>query len=557
MRKPKSKLLSFLLRHVTFAKFSNEHPELKVEDLIELKRSYDPSRRKFAGDVAKLGLLAGLVGTSAFRSDTKIKTPFSTFLDGYENGNAKTKKIAVIGGGIAGLHAAYLLSKAGLKCTLYEGSHRLGGRILTHYNNALDMDIHPEFGGDFIDSSHEDMINLAREFNLELIDLYDESASAGLLHETFYFEGHHLTEKEIITAFKDIISTLEKDIESLGPDYDTPAALLLDKMTLKDYIQNLPCVSWLKELLTAAFIAEYGLDPSDQSAINMLDMISTDTTDGFKVFGDSDERYRIKGGNSKLIQHLAEELEESIVLGAMLTAISKRDGSYVLSFKDKVEVIADYVIITIPFTLLKDVHIDLPEMTTVKRNAIDELGYGHGNKLFLGYKSRPWRENENKYYGYLFHKDIHNGWDSSTTKFSNNEKGAYCCYLGGNESIRLSAVAIVNDRTPKSHTWRTDLEDHEIEKYVDEMDRVFPGSKKAYAKKHAFACWTTYPYAKACYTCPKPGQWNGALLHTMEPVGDVYFAGEHCSTDFQGFMNGAAETGRVAAEKIMEKITRN
>lgn len=46
------------------------------------------------------------------------------------------------------------------------------------------------------------------------------------------------------------------------------------------------------------------------------------------------------------------------------------------------------------------------------------------------------------------------------------------------------------------------------------------------------------------------------MLHTSTPIGDVYFAGEHCSVDFQGFMNGAAETGRVAAEQILEKINK-
>jgi monoamine oxidase len=44
------------------------------------------------------------------------------------------------------------------------------------------------------------------------------------------------------------------------------------------------------------------------------------------------------------------------------------------------------------------------------------------------------------------------------------------------------------------------------------------------------------------------------MLYTATPIGDVYFAGEHCSVDFQGYMNGAAETGRVAAETILEKV---
>jgi monoamine oxidase len=154
----------------------------------------------------------------------------------------------------------------------------------------------------------------------------------------------------------------------------------------------------------------------------------------------------------------------------------------------------------------------------------------------------------------LFSKEIHDGWDSSSIKSVASNKGVYCCFFGGDESIRLSKVAVNNPYAPPSHIWKTDLPDADIKKYVGQLDAVFPGSTKAYSNKHAFACWSSYPFIKASYTCPKPGQWNTAMLYTATPIGDVYFAGEHCSVDFQGYMNGAAETGRVAAETILKKI---
>ena len=546
MRNPKSTVLRKLLLNFKSAQFSNENPEIEVKEIVAYKNADAVTRRKFVGDVAKFSLLTGIAGSSIIsckkEGNTSKNIPIPITND---------KKVVIVGAGMAGLNAAYQLKNAGITASIYEGSHRLGGRILTHYNDALQMGIHPEFGGDFIDSNHEDMIALAKEFNLELTDIYAESKAANLLHETFFFDGRHISEEEIIKEFKKIVPKLAKDAESLGEDYDTPAALVLDKMSLKEYIKSLVCTPWLKDILTAAFLAEFGLDTSEQSAINMLDMIDTDTSQGFKVFGDSDEKYRIKDGNSKLIEHLSDEVKDSIVTKSMLIAISNKDGKYTLSFKDAADVQADYVIITIPFTMLRDVKMDLKEMTPEKMNSIQELGYGQNNKLFLGYENRPWREEKNKFYGYLFHKDIHDGWDSSSIKSIESKKGVYCCYFGGDESIRLSKVAINNPYAPASHIWKTDLPQNEIDKYVGEMETVFPGSKKAYVNKHVFASWSSYPFTKASYTCPKPGQWNTAMLHTSEPIGDVYFAGEHCSVDFQGFMNGAAETGRVAAEQII------
>lgn len=551
MKKPKSKTLQNLLFNFNAARFSNENPEIEVNQIIEFKNSDAVTRRKFVGDIAKFGLLTGLVGTSIV-SCKKEKEDFNVTENPVSAKN-DAFQVAIIGAGIAGLNAAYQLKKAGIQATIYEGSHRIGGRILTHYNDALQMGIHPEFGGDFIDSNHEDMLSLAKEFDLELTDMYAESKAAKLIHETYFFDGRHISESEIIMEFKKIVPKLSKDAESLGEDYDTPAALILDKMTLKDYIDSLVCVQWLKDILTAAYLAEFGLDTSEQSAINMLDMLDTNTSEGFKIFGDSDEKYRIKEGNSRIIEHLAGRLAANIETKSMLTAISNKDGKYILSFKDKDNVIADFVVLCLPFTMLRDVKMDLKEMTPEKLNSIKNLGYGQNNKLFLGYENRPWREGKNKFYGYLFHKDIHDGWDSSSIKTIQSGKGAYCCFFGGDESIRLSKLAINNPAAPPTHIWKTDLPKIEIDKYVDEMDQVFPNSKRTYSNKHVFACWSSYPWVKASYTCPKPGQWNNEMLHISEPIGNVFFAGEHCSVDYQGFMNGGAETGRLAAEEIIKK----
>ncbi|MGL2994722.1 flavin monoamine oxidase family protein [Flavobacterium sp. TSSA_36] len=554
MRNPKSTVLKNILANLKLAQFSNENPEIEVDKIIAFKNADAVTRRKFVGDVAKFGLLTGIIGTSMIG----CKKATEPNVEEVSNGKVplkNDKKVVIVGAGIGGLNAAYQLSKSGINATVYEGSFRLGGRILTHYNDALQMGIHPEFGGDFVDSNHEDMLALAKEFNLELVDMYAESKAAALVHETYFFDGRHISDEEIIKEFKKIAPKILKDAESLGEDYDTPAALAFDKMTLSAYIKSLKCVQWLKDAFTAAYLAEFGLDTSEQSAINFLDMIDTDTSEGFKIFGDSDEKYRIKEGNSKLIENIAAKLQQPVVLNSMLTAISKKNEKYILTFKDNKEVEADFVILTLPFTMLREVKMDLPEMTPEKKNSIQELGYGQNNKLFIGYENRPWREGKNKFYGYLFHKDIHDGWDSSSIKSVASNKGAYCCFFGGDESIRLSKIAINNKYAPANHIWKTDLPENEISRYLHELDEVFPGSKKAYANKHVFAAWSTYPWVKASYTCPKPGQWNTAMLHTAAPIGNMFFAGEHCSVDYQGFMNGAAETGRIAAQEVIKKMT--
>lgn len=144
-----------------------------MDKIVEFKNADALTRLKFVVDIAKFGLLTGIVGSSILSCKNEKGSENKTVSSAADS-QGKNLKVAIIGAGIAGLNAAYQLKKAGIDAKVYEGSHRLGGRILTHYNDALQMGIHPEFGGDFIDSTHEDMLGLVKEFDLELIDMYAE-----------------------------------------------------------------------------------------------------------------------------------------------------------------------------------------------------------------------------------------------------------------------------------------------------------------------------------------------------------------------------------------------
>jgi monoamine oxidase len=94
-----------------------------------------------------------------------------------------------------------------------------------------------------------------------------------------------------------------------------------------------------------------------------------------------------------------------------------------------------------------------------------------------------------------------------------------------------------------------------IKKYADQIEKIFPGAKEAKNNKNGVINWSKHPFALGSYAAYKTGQWS--LLDTeemMKPAGRLYFAGEHCSERFQGFMNGAAETGRKAAEGIITAV---
>jgi NAD(P)-binding Rossmann-like domain len=68
-------------------------------------------------------------------------------------------RIAIVGAGIAGLNAALTLHAAGLSCTIYEASKRIGGHMHTDTTTWADGMV-GDWCGEFIDSDHETIRHL-------------------------------------------------------------------------------------------------------------------------------------------------------------------------------------------------------------------------------------------------------------------------------------------------------------------------------------------------------------------------------------------------------------
>ena len=510
MRKPKNTLLRALQRS-TVANINPENQKITT-------------RRDFLTTTTKAGLL---VAASAY-------IPFLTSCQSKHN----KPKIVILGAGIAGLTAAYNLKKAGLSNTdvqIYDSLKRVGGRI--HTDATFIPGLTMEIGGEFIDTDHTEMLNLAKEFKLDLKDNKTDSLNKDTSAEWYCIAGKRYTEEEVIKEFNHYAPLIKSDREAAGEKWDTLHALKLDNMSVEEYFDRIKLSGWLRELLNVAYLSELGLPLAEQSAINFIGLINSDTKNGFKIFGDSDERFSIKGGNSKVIESLAENVSP-VNLDHHLEAVKSKGDGFTLTFNGNKEVYADFVINTIPFKVLREVKMDI-DMPAKKKKAIDELGYGNNAKLFLGFKERIWRT---KYQnpGYSFNENIHNGWDNSWMQNNNEGPAGYTIYLGGREAVTLAE----NKKDKKKMA----------EKYLPMLDHVYPGLKEQWSGEAEIAWWPVSKAIKGSYSAYKVGQYSSISGHEIEPVGNMLFAGEHCSTDFQGFMNGGAETGKKAASDLIKLL---
>ncbi len=531
-----------IVRRAFYLSNESAKKDIPIKELLEMSNEYSTSRRKMLKNMAKGGLLLGSTNllnactkTNDFEGNRAINSSGIS-----QSFNGTQPKIVIVGAGLAGLNCAYQLNKSGYSSTIYEASERTGGRIFSK-TNLMGTGLFTELGGEFIDSQHTDLLQLCSELGLSLLDM-GSPTEAQLSNETFFVDGQLYTESQINEAYQPYSAQIAADARSLPAiiSYNqyNDAALKFDKMSIKSYFDSIGMTGWFRKGLEAAYLTEYGRETDDQSAINFLYLFAPKNNQSFEIFGTSDERYHINGGNQKLTDALSQRLANQIIYRNQLVQINPETSGYSLYFTNvnnaTVKISADIVIITIPFTTLRNVKINVP-MPTVKTQSIQTLGYGTNSKLFLGFNSRTWRQYNNT--GYIFtNGSMQTGWDSSWIQ--PGAAGSYTVFQGGNRGIALGTGS------PQFHA----------NPFVAQLEQIWAGSAAAYNGNVQRMHWPTSAFALGSYSCYRVNQFTTIGGVEKMPVGNIYFAGEHCSFNYQGYMNGAAETGRKTATEVAAAI---
>ena len=421
-RTPLFRYFSRIFRHADAANQKNVPKE-------ETERFFKLSRRQF------MGVAAGAIVFPALTHSRLLR------------GRGTQGEIAIIGGGFAGLTAAYRLGRAGLSSKVYEASPRWGGRAFTK-DNFNSEKMFCELGGELVDTGHADLIALCGELGVALEDF--EVSLPALAKEIYFFDGKMKSEAELLEAFRPVAKIIKTDLDrafgSAGvsvPTYQHPIAGDLDRTSLRQYFQQMQssCEGWVLKLLEQAYIGEYGLDLHAQSALNLLLMIRTNTEKGFSVFGDSDESKRIKGGSSRLADALRKSCADSdsgrLHPDHRLVKIEDRKNAFRLTFKTAGglrEVKADRVVLALPFSVLRDVAgIETLDLSPVKKIAIAETQYGTNAKFMLGFKNPFWRKVHGAIpacEGTVFSDSVaQQFWDSS--RLQKGHSGILTAFFGG------------------------------------------------------------------------------------------------------------------------------
>ena len=468
--------------------------------------------------------------------------------------------VAIVGAGIAGLNCALELADFGIGSTVYEASGRIGGRMFsnTGYWSANQV---TEWCGELIDTGHTTVRKLAKRFDLPLDNLL--AAQPARSEDVYRFFGGYYPKSRADEDFLAVSDRIAADADAAGfPttfDSSTPAGRELDRMSIHEYIERrIPGGhrSPLGALLDTAYIIEYGADSTEQSALNLVFLLGFQPSKrSLSVFGESDEKFHIRGGNQQLPERMASCLGgDRVRMGQRLARVKETAGGrYRVTFEragGSTDVVADIVVLALPFAVLNEIDLSEAGFDGLKHQAIAQQGRGRNGKLHLQFARRDWLgagpwpgiSNGSSYAdtGYQV------GWEA--TRAQGGKPGILVFYSGGS-----ATDAAATDRAFATATNAAVRADAAAAH--SQIESVYPGL--SWNGKATQSIPHKSPLFNSSYAFYKVGQYTTFGGYEGARQGGVLFCGEHTSIDFQGFMEGAASEGRRAARQVGRMIARD
>jgi monoamine oxidase len=246
------------------------------------------------------------------------------------------------------------------------------------------------------------------------------------------------------------------------------------------------------------------------------------------------EMYRIREGNDRLATELAKRLRRRPLLRTVVRGVRHREGGVDVSLESasgSATRRTDYVVVTLPPATMRDVTFD-PELPEPQRDAFARLRAGAATRLLVQVSNRFWRQSGRPR---AFGTDQPTGavWDGNEQQ--KGPAGVLSFLAGGNASRELQDIVRDEGLT-------------NVMRRVDWLRNRRTRPPRVLASR--MVVWENDPWSRGGYAVFDTG-FDPILRDWLaRPCGRIAFAGEHTSHRWQGYINGAIDSGRRAASEI-------
>jgi monoamine oxidase len=470
--------------------------------------------------------------------------------------------VVVVGGGLAGLVAAYELEQQKHKVTLLEADERIGGRVRTH---RFADGSYGELGAMRIPTAHDLTRHYIKLFNLRL------RAYVGDNPDAYYFvRGKKVRLKNVEQLgklFRLAAGEKGKSPEQFWEEAITKRLEKLGNQEREDLFSVKPKtkeVLALDQLSLRQLLAEAGL--SDEAIEYVLVCYGEEGlcyTAATELLRDeflevySKPLDEIEGGMDSLPKAFVERLQSKPRLGCEVIEIKQDlDRKLVKAiYKEQGEeraVEGDYLICTIPFSILDRVTIT-PPFSPRKQHAIRVINYDSATKVLVQTKQRFWESIDGIYGGGTL-TDLPTG---MTFYPSDN---AVVEVKGGETVVKRkdAAVSAKSGVLLASYNWgmaarqlAAGTSSEILAQVVRQVGAIHPQlAEPGMVVDSKVWSWDHHRWSAGAYAWFMPGQHTELYQHIIEPEGRIIIAGEHASLA-HSWMQGALESGVRAVKEVV------
>ena len=372
-------------------------------------------------------------------------------------------RVVVVGAGLAGLAAAYELSRGGWRVTVLEGRKYVGGRVRT-VRSKFAQGQYAEAGAERFADSHVTLLRYVRRFGLEAEPVRGSGNALLYLQRKRY----RLQQPDAPWPFPSGTASFS------DPDRHSVAEVLHD---------NGPAAAIEVRRVFAA-------EPTELSLLFFLQQ-SAHRTPG---------TLRIGGGNDGLAQAFADRLSD-VRLEENVTEIVQRGSGVRVNGND-----ADFCVLSVPLPVYRDIEFS-PGLPARLAEAVERLPYGAMTTALLQYERRFWRDRGLS--GTVL-TDLGLGTSFEATRGKRGRVGILAVASGG-EPGRVYGNVGAADRELLA---------------ADELEEVFPGSRRLLGATDS-AAWAREHFSRGAFPAYAPGQVTRYQAALRQPLGRIILAGEH------------------------------
>ena len=438
--------------------------------------------------------------------------------------------VIILGAGLSGLHAAYLLENQGFKVIILEGNNRVGGRLHTVETQNGRSNV----GGVEVGDGYKRIVETAKRVGVALL----EASAIPPSRDSLIAIGNTLiTNKNWATApenalpptLKNTIPTLLEStfMKDLMPnftnlsDWGTPQYNDLD-VPFSTFLKQKKNVSddVLKLINTAA---NYN-DIQEVSTLQIMRSIHYRTNSGSK------KTFSIKDGSARLPEAMAKTLKSGVILNKKVVEIKRKSAQQTeIKCADGKRFRAKHVICTLPFSVLKTIKIKV-EMPKIQLDAINALPYTAVTQLQFSPKSKFWEADNLPINMWSDNPSIERVFAANDP--ISGEINKIIVWLNGNDALKMDRLS----------------EKERAENVLKTLAEIRPSTKDNLALMTQFS-WANNPFSSGAYSEFAAGQVRNFAQIMAKPVENIHFAGEHTAVEHKG-MEGAMES----AERVVKEI---